>query len=216
MSDPNIVQSFNRDDIKAMEQRQRANFINSLSGFKSANLVGTQSSQGLANLALFSSVFHLGADPALMGMIVRPHTVPRDTLENLMETGYFTINHVYKNIVAQAHQCSARYPAEVDEFQVVGLSPEYLDGFCAPFVAESQVKIGLRLEQVLPIALNQTQMVIGAIEHVILHGETLHEDGYVDIEKSGSVAISGLDGYHETQSIGRFAYAKVGQLPRKL
>ncbi|MCJ8275234.1 MAG: flavin reductase family protein, partial [Bdellovibrionales bacterium] len=48
--------------------------VNSLSGFKSANLVGTQSKDGQTNLAMFSSFFHLGANPPLMGFVLRPHS----------------------------------------------------------------------------------------------------------------------------------------------
>ena len=78
---------FNASDIANMEQRYRANFINALSGFKSANLIGTISKSGQHNLAIVSSVFHIGAHPPLMGMIMRPHTVPRDTLQNIKDTG---------------------------------------------------------------------------------------------------------------------------------
>jgi len=39
-----------------MKQRQRAHFINSLSGFKSANLIGTQSNAGITNVSIVSSV----------------------------------------------------------------------------------------------------------------------------------------------------------------
>ena len=78
--------------IDAMAQRYRANFINSLSGYKSANLIGTCNEQQQTNLAIISSVVHIGANPPLMGMIMRPHTVTRDTLGNIKQTGLFTIN----------------------------------------------------------------------------------------------------------------------------
>ncbi len=211
------MQRFSLDEISQMEQRYRAAFINSLSGFKSANLVGTQSAQGVHNLALVSSVFHLGASPALMGMIIRPHTVRRDTLENIMQTGFYTINHVNALMVAAAHQTSARYDANISEFDEVGLSPQLEADFPAPYVLESHIKIGLRLEQIQPIAINQTELLIGAVEQVIIDDETIIKaDGYVDIEAVNSVAISSLDGYHSTQSHGRFHYAKANVKPSKL
>ena len=37
------------------------------------------------------------------------------------------------------------------------------------------------------------------------------EDGYVDLGRAGTTAISGLDGYHDTQHLGRLSYAKVGK-----
>ena len=87
------------EKILKMENRYRARFINSLSGFKSANLVGTVDQNKFENLSIISSCFHLGSDPALMGFIVRPHTVPRHTLENIVETDYFSINHINKDII---------------------------------------------------------------------------------------------------------------------
>ena len=93
---------FSKNTIENLDSRYRAHFINSLSGFKSANLIGTQDNQGHTNLAIVSSVFHLGAHPPLVGMIIRPHSVPRHTLENILETGFYTINHVNKTIYQQA------------------------------------------------------------------------------------------------------------------
>lgn len=55
--------TLSRQDIQAMDQRERARLINSLSGFKSANLIGTCDKQGLENLAVVSSVVHLGSNP---------------------------------------------------------------------------------------------------------------------------------------------------------
>ncbi|MFT7259781.1 MAG: hypothetical protein ACI9MS_001643, partial [Glaciecola sp.] len=101
-------QYFNASDIDNMAQRVRANFINSLSGFKSGNLIGTRSAgdkigtKGIDNLAVVSSVFHIGAHPPLLGMIMRPHTVRRDTLQNIKDTGEYTINHICSAIVEKA------------------------------------------------------------------------------------------------------------------
>lgn len=200
---------FTKDTIQAMEKRFRAAFINSLSGCKSANLVGSRSAAGVDNLALISSVFHLGTDPALQGMIIRPHRVRRDTLENIQQTGYFTVNHVNREIVRQAHQTSARYEADVSEFEVTGLSPYFDEQFQAPYVAEAKIKFGLKLEQIQPLAINETVMVIGSIQQVLVANRRwLGEDGYLDIEAADSLAVSSLDGYHTTTSLGRFEYAK--------
>lgn len=70
-------------DIESMDKRYRTNFVNSLPGFKSANLIGTISHSGIPNLAIFSSVIHVGASPALMGMLFRPVSVPRHTYQNI-------------------------------------------------------------------------------------------------------------------------------------
>ncbi|WP_395338852.1 flavin reductase family protein [Ningiella sp. W23] len=195
-------------DIQAMEKFERANFINSLSGFKSANLVGTLSKSGVDNLALISSVFHVGANPPLLGMIMRPHTVVRDTLQNIKETGVYTINHVNEVIVEQAHQCSANYAPQRSEFEETGLTPQYAGGFSAPFVEQSTIKIALELREIQVLQLNLTELVIGEIVQVICPNEYKSSDGYVDINAAGSLAVSGLDSYHRGQRIDRYSYAK--------
>ena len=203
--------TLNEQTIANMEQRYRTNFINSLSGFKSANLVGTQSIQGGNNLSLVSSVFHVGANPALMAMLMRPHTVIRDTLQNIKDTGVYTINQVHQSVADKAHQCSASYPSNLSEFEAVGLTPKMAVAVKAPFVAESPIRIALALEQITLIELNQTELVIGRIVEVELDSDFLLEDGFIDLEKAQSVAVSGLDSYHTTHRIDRFAYAKPDQ-----
>lgn len=68
-------------DLSAMPSRQRAALVNSLSGFKSANLVGTADAQGMTNLAIMSSAVHLGSHPPLLALIVRPGGEERHTLD---------------------------------------------------------------------------------------------------------------------------------------
>ncbi|WP_018694313.1 flavin reductase family protein [Algicola sagamiensis] len=202
---------FSATDIAQLDDRYRASFVNSLSGFKSANLIGTTNTTQQNNLAIVSSVFHLGAHPPLMGMISRPHVTRRDTLENILELGVFTINHVHKDFTAQAHQTSGRYVQDISEFDAVGLTPEFLNDFPAPYVKESQIKIGLKLIRTETIPENNTVLIIGQIEAVHLDPSLVLSSGFIDIEKAGTVAVSGLDSYYETQRIQRYAYAKPNQ-----
>ena len=90
------TKQFLESEIESLDKRYRANLINSLSGFKSANLLGTKDATGQENLAIISSAVHIGADPATMGVIFRPNTVPRHTYENILETKEFTVNHIAK------------------------------------------------------------------------------------------------------------------------
>lgn len=199
---------FSSADIIQMETRYRAAFINSLTGFKSASLIGTADKMGNVNLAIFSSVFHLGSNPALIGFINRPDSVDRHTLDNILETNVYTINHIDKNIFRQAHQTSARYPKDISEFEATGLTPEYIDAFKAPFVKESPLKIGLELAERHDLSINGTILVIGKILHVTLPESCMNTDGFVNIENAGSITISGLDTYHTTQKLARLSYAK--------
>ena len=201
---------FSQSDINKMDQRYRANFINSLSGFKSANLVGTVSKEQQTNLSIISSAFHIGADPALMGFINRPHSVDRHTLENLIDIGYYTINHVNTGIIDQAHQTSARYSREESEFTETGLSPLWHEGFAAPFVSESFVRIGVEYKEHHTL-MNNTVMVLGEIIMVDIPEDSVQEDGLVDMTITNTVAVSGLDSYHAPKKLKRLGYAKPHQ-----
>ena len=90
---------YSRTDIDQMDKIFRLNLINSCTGFKSANLLGTKSLNGVSNVAVFSSITHLGSSPPLIGFILRPTTVPRDTYRNIKDTGVFTANHIYSDII---------------------------------------------------------------------------------------------------------------------
>jgi flavin reductase (DIM6/NTAB) family NADH-FMN oxidoreductase RutF len=195
-------------DLEKLEKQQQVNLINSLGGFKSVALVGTSNSNGNTNLAIFSSFFHIGANPPLIGMIFRPSPPERDTMRNIMETGFYTINHINENIYKQAHQTSARYDATVSEFDATGLSTEYKNNFFAPFVAESNVQLGIVFKEKIDIAINNTTMVIGEIVQIYYPEDCLSEDGFISLEKANTITTSGLDSYHKTVQLDRLSYAK--------
>ena len=194
--------------IMAMEQRKRAHLINSAGGFKSVCLIGTSNNLGNTNLAIFSSVVHIGATPPLISFIMRPDSVERHTLENILETGCYTINHVNEHIYKQAHQTSARYPKSISEFDATGLVREYKNDFKAPFVKESIIQLAVVFKESINLSINNTTMIIGEINQLYFPHDCLGEDGYLDIEKAGTIACTGLDGYHTTQRLQRLHYAK--------
>ncbi len=209
-------QHFNHAALMQMEQRFRAAFINSLSGFKSINLLGSKNLQNQSNLAIFNSVMHIGANPPLMGIIVRPDSVERHSYENICETGFYTLNHIHKNIYRQAHQSAARYPRDISEFNACGLTEEYKAEFFAPFVKESNLQIALQLKETIKVQSNNTILLIGEIQHIFLPATAVQKDGFIDLECIGSLAGSGLDAYHQTNKLARLSYAKPNQEPQNI
>jgi flavin reductase (DIM6/NTAB) family NADH-FMN oxidoreductase RutF len=200
-------------DLEGYERFYRANLVNSITGYKPAMLIGTQDEEKRTNLAIFSSVVHLGADPALVGFIQRPLGVSGDTFRNIMSNGVYTINHVHEGFVEKAHYTSAKFESGVSEFEACKLTPLYIEGFNAPFVKESRVRLGMELVEVIPITHNNSKLVIGKIKHIQLDPECLSEDGNIDLEKLNAVAISGLENYHRVRKLNSFPYAKVESLP---
>ncbi|MDN3202745.1 flavin reductase family protein [Algoriphagus sediminis] len=204
-----MTRHFDHEQILNEDSFYRRNLINCLSGYKSLNLIGTQNADGLTNLAPFSQIFHVGANPPMVGILFRPHTVKRDTLENILETQFFTLNHVTPDFCRQAHWTSARW--EGSEFEKTGLASVYLNEFPAPFVEQSPLKIGCQLVETQKLKVNQTVLLIGSIEHIFVEEKGLREDGSLDLNILDSVTVSGLDEYHKAEKIARFAYAKPNQ-----
>lgn len=196
------------DEIKDWERRYRANFFNSVVGFKSVALVGTIDKKGQPNLAIVNSALHFGSNPPLMGILIRPSTVPRHTLSNIIERDNFTINHVHADMIDSAHQTSAKYLRGQSEFEAVGLHEHFSERICAPYVAESHIKIGLEFRERINVRTNHTIMMIGEVVEVILPDEFVGPDGFVDLHACGSIVGSGLDAYLKTEKIKRLSYAR--------
>jgi flavin reductase (DIM6/NTAB) family NADH-FMN oxidoreductase RutF len=198
-----------KNEIENFEKIYRASFVNSLAGFRQAVLVGTKSSKGEPNLAIFNSLIHLGASPALFGLISRPDSVSRHTLENILETNEYTLNYMHSKDYEKSHQTSARYDREINEFEAVGHTEYYTSGFFnAPFVSEAVVKIAMKLEDKISIPLNGTILLIGSIVHVELDSSLIGSDGFVDLTSQDILISQGLDAYFTSNPIGRLPYAK--------
>lgn len=200
--------TFSAKDIQELPQRYRTNLINSLAGYKQAALVGSISKEGNHNVALFNSVMHIGASPPLYGLLFRPETVRRDTLQNIRETGSYTINYVPVDFIDAMHQTSARYAPEESEFNATGLTPEWLPEIQAPFVQQAAVKIAMRPVQEIPITANDTTLLIGRIEKIMVQDIALTEDGFAPIHEANITACCGLDAYYNTQFLKRLPYAR--------
>jgi flavin reductase (DIM6/NTAB) family NADH-FMN oxidoreductase RutF len=186
---------FSPKDLSDMHHLYRINLINSCSGYKSANLIGTKSSKGVSNVAIFSSVTHIGSEPALLGFFLRPNTVIRNTYDNIKETATFTINHIHESILQDAHHTSAKYDATVSEFDFTQLEEDYKNNFFAPFVKNSPVQMAMTYVEEYPIKANGTILLIGAIQDLYIEDNLLKKDGFVNLSEANVVAINGLDGY---------------------
>lgn len=206
------MKSYSKEDIQALDRIFRLNLINSISGYKPANLIGTKGSAG-ENLAIISSVVHLGSSPALLGFIMRPDTVERHSLANIKETGFFTINHVDENLAERAHYTSANFDKSVSEFDACKIKASYIDEFMAPFVEESSVKMAMKTTEFIPIKSNGTIMIVAAVEKLILDEKLLKENGQLDLNVSKTVCISGLNRYHQVREIANYPYARETEIP---
>ena len=203
---------FNFDDIQNLEKIYKINLINSCSGFKSANLLGSVSEEGISNVAVFSSVTHLGSKPPTLGFILRPTTVPRDTYKNIKDSGIFTINHIHQDIIEDAHHTSAKYPKEVSEFDMTGLEEEFKGNFKAPFVKGAPVQMSMKFIEEVYVPSNDVMLIVSQIQELYIDDALLQEDGLINLSKGNIAAINGLDTYAIPQFNKQLSY----QRPKKI
>lgn len=203
---------FSESDIENLEHIYKINLINSCSGYKSANLIGTKSVDGIENVAVFSSVTHIGSSPAMLGFFLRPTTVIRNTYENLKSTGFYTINHIHQNITEEAHHTSAKYDASISEFDATHLKSEYKSEFLAPFVKEAPIQLAMQFVEEYNIKANNTILVIGKIVGLYINGDLVEDDGFVNLTKAKVAAINGLDGYVIPETKTRYGYQRPKEL----
>lgn len=204
---------YTKEQIKNLDRVSRLKLINSVTGIKPANLIGTKNNKGQTNLAVFSSVVHLGSHPPLLGFVSRPKGAEfGHTYRNIQENGVYTINHVHPEFIKNAHYTSAKFADDISEFERCNLSEEYLEEFTPPFVKESTFKMGMCFKEAIDIKLNGTILIIGEIEHLILP-DTALVDNDIDLENTNSVGISGLNSYYSLKKIVDYPYARANEAP---
>ncbi|GFD71392.1 flavin oxidoreductase [Tenacibaculum sp. KUL113] len=197
-----------RQQIDEFPHLYKINLMNSISGYKPANLIATKSTDNITNVAVFSSVVHYGSSPAILGFVLRPTTVVRNTYNNIKETEYYTINAINKVMIEEAHHTSAKYPSEISEFDKTTLSEEFKNGFYAPFVAESPLQIGMKFLEEHYIKVNGTILVLGEVTDLYFKDSMLSEDGFLNLSKEKVAAINGLDTYMVAENYKRLSYQR--------
>ena len=199
---------FSLEDINNLKHLYKINLINSCSGFKSANLIGTKSKDGIENVAVFSSVTHVGSNPPILGFICRPTTVTRDTYTNIKETGFYTINHIQESNFKEAHHTSAKYNSIISEFDKTELQSEYKNDSFAPFVKDAPIQLEMKYLGEYQIKENDTILVLGEIQGLYINQDILTEDGFINLSDANVATINGLDGYAFPKLKERLAYQR--------
>jgi flavin reductase (DIM6/NTAB) family NADH-FMN oxidoreductase RutF len=117
--------------------------------------VSTLSAAGVRNLAPFSFFTGISANPPVIcfsPMIRSSDGQKKDTLRNIEETGEFVVNVVSEDFAPQMNLCAPEYPAEVDEFEVSGLTAIPSDLVRPPRVAESRIHMECKLYQIVHVS----------------------------------------------------------------
>lgn len=159
--------------------------------------ISSISASGVVNLAPYS-FFNAVADSPPLVMFTgadRPGKgLKKDTLANVEETGDFVFNLVTWELREPMSDSSESHPPEVDELEVVGLTPEPSKLVKSPRVAEAKAHLECKYLQTiaLPTRAPSTNnfMVLGEVVGVHI-SEDIMTDGKVDTNKFRPVARLG-------------------------
>lgn len=199
--------TFKSRDRQNYPNRYWAQLIQSMMGAKPLFLLGSVNTKGLYNLAPFNNVLHISASPPVWGIQFRPTDIERHSLTNILETRVFTLNAVPIDLIPKAHQASAKYPANVSEFDALGIEPVCIESI-APCVLASPIKIELEFTERVMLGTTGVSLVMGEITAIYLDIKP-SDDGFVSLNDSHIAGSQGLDGYFKPGELTRYPYAEV-------
>lgn len=162
--------------------------------------ITTQSTAGQVNLAPFSFFGGVtSAPPTAMVSISRRRGQPKDTARNLLESGEGVVHIPHLPLAAAMVQTSAEVGPEVDELQLVGLTPTPSDLVAPPRIKEAAVAIESKVVRHL-------EMGAGPVDVFFLELLRFHLDdaflthGVLDASKLAAVGRLGGAQYCDTHS----------------
>ena len=198
------------DKIKTMDKINRLNLINSVVGIKPVVLVGTIGLNKVNNLAIFSSLVHMGSNPPLLALNFRPvNNTKRHTYENIIESKFFSINHINKSMIDNAHLTSLKFPKEISEFENCNIEMENLSGI--PFVKKSPLKMLMKFKEEIIVKSNNCRIIISEIKKILTNDNYVDDNFEINYNKCKSVSVGSLNTYYSTKKIKSVKYLNYEQ-----
>ncbi|GHH39338.1 flavin reductase family protein [Lentzea cavernae] len=162
--------------------------------------ISTRSAAGVDNLAPHSFFTVSCVEPP---MVQFTSVSVKDSLRNVRETGEFVVNFASAHLFEHINATATDFPADVSEFEAVGLTPEQ-SAAVTPFrVAESPVAIECTLEHELP--LGDSTVVIGRVRHI-----AVDEDVFVVDERGNR--LPDIHRLRPLARLGRNEWSEIGEV----
>jgi flavin reductase (DIM6/NTAB) family NADH-FMN oxidoreductase RutF len=166
--------------------------------------VSSRSADGVLNLAPHSFFTVACVQPP---MVQFTSVGRKDSLNNVEATGEFVVNFAAEPLFEQVNATATNFPAEISEFEAVGLTTEPSRTIAVPRVAESPVAIECTLHTTLE--LGDSTVVIGRVRHLAVDAAVM-VDGHPEIQLLRPLARLGKDEWStlgEIRSITRIRYS---------
>ncbi|QPM90918.1 flavin reductase family protein [Pseudooceanicola algae] len=162
--------------------------------------VTTLSAEGVPNAAAFSFFGLLSHDPATLAIGIEPRADGRrkDTAENILRTGVFTVHIADAALAAQMEACGAPVEPGVDELAMTGLATLPGGAIDVPRIAEAPVAMECRLHSQIPLG-PARDVILGTIERFYLRADSLDAQGRVDQDRLDPIGRVGAMSYCTTR-----------------
>jgi flavin reductase (DIM6/NTAB) family NADH-FMN oxidoreductase RutF len=165
--------------------------------------IGTVREDGTYNLAPFSFFNIVALEPPTVIFSGGRHPDrPKDSVALAAETGEFTVNIVSESVVEAMNVTSGRYEADVDEFDVAGLTPIPGTVVSAPIVAESPANLECRVTNSIEIGAEMGSTVVFG-EVLVIHVVPEVLDG-MRVDTDALRAVGRLAGWSYVRTRDRF------------
>lgn len=172
--------------------------------------VSSRSADGALNLAPFSFFQAVsGVPPLIVVSISRRAGAPKDTLQNIHETGEFVVNIVTEELAERMNLTSGDWPRATSEFDLAGLTPAPSEAVSAPRVAESPVSMEVKLKQLVPLEDSNYTLAVGEVVRWHVAEGCLAPDGLVDIARVRPIARLARDEYTKFGEVFEMVRPKV-------
>ncbi len=201
---------FKRVDLTQMDRAEAYKLFITAIVPRPIGWISTISADGVPNAAPFSWFNAVCADPLMvMAAIGKRKGAMKDTSTNIRDTGEFVVNIVSEACAENMVQSSADYPPQVNEFEAAGLTPLKSEVVKPDRIAQSPIHIECKLEQIIALGNNSTDLVIGRCVRMHIAEQVLADDGRIDAAKLRPLARLGRDEYTVVTDLIRFPRPRV-------
>lgn len=174
--------------------------------------ISSVGASGVYNLAPYSFFNAFNYTPPLVGFASVGY---KDSVANIEATGEFGWNLATRELADPMNQSCAAVDAEVDEFQLAGLTPAASRVISAPRVAEAPVSFECKVSQVLRLTgadgqATDTWMVFGEVVGVYIAKHLLVDGIYDTAAAHPILRAGGPADYFEVSADQRFQMHRPG------
>lgn len=168
--------------------------------------ISTKSSTGQVNLAPYSFFNAFNYHPPIIGFSSIGY---KDTVKNAQETGAFCWSLVTRSLADSMNQTSAAVEAEIDEFELAGITKGQSKIIDVPYVANSPVVMECKTSQVIQLqAANgescESWLVLGEVVGVHIAQHALKQGIYDTAAMEPVMRGGGAGDYFSVSELQKF------------